>query len=85
MALSLIALIVYLTSNLTDLVENQLSALKIRDLNKAYSFTSVAFQKNLPLERFEQFVAHLPFLQDNEHVSFTYRDINSDTGSLTAL
>lgn len=83
-ALLLFMLVVYLTSSLTDTVQNQLAALQSGDIEKAYSYTSTDFQNATPLKNFKIFVNRFPALSNNKSVSFSERKINDNKGMLDA-
>jgi len=44
----------FFTSSPKDPVVQHLEALKLEDINKAYSFTSQEYQKNMPFDVFQQ-------------------------------
>lgn len=76
----IIAIAMYATSSLTDVIENQLTALKAGDLEKAYTYTSKDFQNVTSRNDFERFIDHYPSLKNNKSVSFNSKEISNDIG-----
>lgn len=79
----IIALAFYATSGLVGAVSTELEAIKSGNTIKAYALTSQAFQKAVPIERFESFVNQYPALKENKGYFFTNREINNNMGTLS--
>lgn len=79
---AMIFLIFTLTSGLTNVAREQLSALRAHDFNKAYSYTSTEFKKSTTEAEFEKFVQSYPILLDNKDSTFTNREIKNDQGMI---
>jgi len=69
----LILSIFYIASkDLTESVEGQLKALRTDKVTEAYySYTAKAFQKNISLEKFREFIKSYPALFRNQSIQFT--------------
>ena len=72
----------YATRGLVQTVYNQLSALQMEDIEKAYSYTSKEFQAATSLDVFKRFVEQYPALGNNRHVFFNHREISGNTGTI---
>lgn len=79
---TLITIIVLCVSCLTDVVQNQFSALRAGDYEKAYSYTASEFKKEVSIHDFKQFIEENPALKDNVSVSFPSREIKNNYGFL---
>lgn len=78
-----IFLVVWLfISNLADVAQNQLTALRASDYEKAYSYTSSDFKNEITLEDFEKFITANPVLKDNISASFPQREMNNQYGTI---
>lgn len=84
----LVALIIFVafsaTSSLVDTVEDQLEAIRGKDIAKAYSFTAKEFQDATPYEEFVAFVESVPALTNNVSASFPERKFENDQGTVRA-
>lgn len=78
----IIILALYATRGLTDVINDQLVALRSGDVSKAYSYTSKDFQNVTSLPDFEKFVEHYPALKNNDKANFTSKEITEDTGTV---
>lgn len=72
----------YATGGLVSTINNQLSALKSGDIEKAYSYTAKDFQNVISLEDFKKFIKKYPSLSNNESASFTTREIQNKEGTV---
>lgn len=72
-----------MTSGPVDVVNNQLTALRESDIDKAYSLCSSAFRNNTNLEDFRKFVKSHPILQNAKGYSSFNRNISGNTATLT--
>jgi hypothetical protein len=77
------SIIIYATSGVTDTVQNQLAAIRSGDMQKAYSYTSMEFQKATSFDAFKEFIEQIPALRDNESGSFPSRSMNNDEGVIS--
>lgn len=76
-----IAFIFYITSGVTNTIQNQLEALRTGHIDTAYySYSAKDFKKIVSLEQFKNFLAHYPSLQNNKTVFFNQRQIENNTG-----
>ncbi|MCB1213122.1 MAG: DUF4864 domain-containing protein [Chlamydiia bacterium] len=67
---------------LADLIQNQLDAIRSEDISKAYYvYTSSAFRKYTPLNKFEEFVQDHPIFQHNQMINFTNLAFKDGVGS----
>jgi hypothetical protein len=73
---------VYLTSGLVTTAEDQLTALRTGDIQKAYSYTSSEYQETISLAAFTKWVEQVPQLKNNQQISFDERGLNNYTGFL---
>lgn len=69
-----------LTSGMTDVINNQLTALRSDNVVLAYSYTSKDFQDAASLEAFKDFVNKHPSLKDNASSSFYSREFHNNEG-----
>jgi hypothetical protein len=79
--ISVFTTLILATNALIEVAENQLNALRMGDLNKAYAYTSVDFKHNTTPENFRQFVEHYQ-LETNESASFSSTAITVGAGDL---
>src|SRR3989338_5356155 len=80
-----IGIALYATSSVTDAIKNQLTALKMGNITKAYSYTSKDFQATTSLENFEKFILNYSSLKDNESASFIERKVDNGTGIVRGI
>ena len=73
----------YTTVSLVNIVEYQLAALKTGDIEKAYTYNSSVFQKNVPIQNFKRFIDQFPALKNNANSSFKVRKILNNAGFLS--
>ncbi|WP_392538646.1 DUF4864 domain-containing protein [Legionella sp. 227] len=73
-------IIFLLMSGLTYPINQQLSALKSGDIEKAYSYTSKDFQKATSLTDFKKFINQYPSLKNNASAFFNERIIENNIG-----
>lgn len=79
-------LILFLVSGLSDVAQNQLTAIRNGDFEKAYySYTSLEFQKAIPLSTFKAFVEQFPQIKDNVGATFNTKNINNHQGTLKGI
>lgn len=79
----LICFVLYFTSGLTGVIQDQISALRAGDLNKAYySYTSKDFQDSTSLLDFKKFINIVPELKNNKSASFTDREFKNNEGTV---
>lgn len=72
--------------DLTQIVEDQLKALRQDRLTQAYyDFTSQSFQEATSLETFGNFVKSYPFLTTYHSIRFIDRNVDNDQGRLEAI
>lgn len=72
--------ILYATSGLTGIIQNELIALRAGDIEKAYSYTSPDFQNITSYEDFKNFIDQVPALKDNKSASFSGIKVVNDKG-----
>lgn len=84
-AVIVIALALYFTGGITDVVRQQLDAIKAKDYAKAYSYTSKDFQKVTTLPEFEQFVDNYSALKDNKSLSVSSRERNESGAMIKGI
>lgn len=77
---ALVAFVMYATSGIADTVQEQLSAFRSGDIEKAYSYTSKEFQDSTSLEAFKKSIDQIPALKNNESASFNQRQIENNNG-----
>ena len=82
--ISITTVVILSTNALTDIAQSQLDALRLNNIDKAYSYTAKDFQAATPLEDFKKFT-HRYKLETNEHVYFTERDMKNDTGDIKGV
>ena len=76
----IIAILVFAITSMTDSARSQLHALQEGNVEKAYSFTSLEFQKTTSLDEFKKYVQQHPQLANSRSVSFTERSFVNDSG-----
>lgn len=79
----LISTVSYLTNNLVDIVNHQISAIQEGDIKKAYSYTSKDFQKLIPFNHFKEYLNQLPYLTSSQTSDFNERAIDMESGFLS--
>jgi hypothetical protein len=77
---ALVAFVMYATSGIADTVQEQLSAFRSGDIEKAYSYTSKEFQDSTSLEAFKKSIDQIPALKNNESASINQRQIENKNG-----
>lgn len=75
--LALLTLVFYLTSPMTDTIQNQLKALREGNLAGAYSYMADQSETNVSFEDFKNYVDTHPAMINNEKTSFTERKIEN--------
>ena len=76
----IVALSLMVTSDLQELTDAHLAALRSGDLETAYSHTSPQFRKATPPQKFQQFVAAYPVLTKHTEYLFESRGFENNTG-----
>lgn len=74
--------IFFMTSGLTDVAQNQLSAIRAGNMEKAYSYISIETKKSLSFEDFEKVMKEHPSFENNESAVFMSTEINNDMGTI---
>ncbi len=82
---SIAAVLMYATSALVTVVDNQLTALQTGQVEKAYTYTSTEFQKHTSIDGFKRYVAQFPALINNASSNFSERKIINNTGYLVGI
>lgn len=77
-----VALALFATSDLVDVTEQHMSALRNGDIAEAYELTSKQFRAATPFNAYQQFVASYPIMADHEEFSVGNRVFEGDTGSV---
>lgn len=78
-----IAVSIYHTRDLVTTAEGQLSALRSKDVARAYyEYTSKDFKASTPLEQFHDFVKSHPALARNQEANFNSRSVDKNIGTL---
>lgn len=80
--LSFVILVLVFLGGMAEVVQNELTALRVGDLEKAYSYTSSDFQKEVSPSDFKKFVDQYPQLKNNVSASFLDREYKDGTGDL---
>lgn len=76
-----VVLIILLAKNgITNVIYQQLAALRKGEIIKAYSYTSADFRSATSLNDFESFVEHYPALKHNKSATFTEKEVRNNTG-----
>lgn len=87
-ALSVIALIIvamgiFFTESIVEVVDEQLSTLRTNDITKAYyAYTSKDFQSTTTLEQFKQFIKVYPAFLNIQSVHFSERSIKDNVSTI---
>jgi len=77
---------VLLSNDITDVVAEQLEAIKEKKITEAYyNYTSKDFQDTTSLEHFQEFIHNYPIFSNAKSVRFIDRNVVHDTASLQAL
>lgn len=76
---------IYVSNGMTKPINEQLSALRKGDTDKAYTYVSKDFQNATPLPDFKIFVDQYPTLKNNKSVSFTQRKREKDQGVVKGI
>lgn len=77
------SVIMYASSGLVRVADEQLSALHSGDINKAYSYTSTGFQKATSLDTFKAFVKNYPEFSNGNKPKFNSRHVEYNNGVST--
>lgn len=77
---TLIILIMMLVGSMADVAQNELTAIRVGDLEMAYSFTSKDFQRNTSFAKFKRFIQLHPILKANVSASFPEREMKDNMG-----
>lgn len=78
--------LILFSDHLTEVVSDQLQAIKENRVTEAYyRYTSKPFQKATSLESFRQFIHSYPIFSQHKSVRFIDRESNEDIGSLQAM
>jgi TM2 domain-containing membrane protein YozV len=77
---SLFLVIWMFVGGLAVVAQEQLAALRTGDYEKAYSYTSSDFKKEISLSDFTQFINANPALKNNISASFPEREVNNNVG-----
>lgn len=78
----LLLLIHFLTSGLVTTANQQLTAFRENDVAKAYSYTSIQYQKTITLNQFTNWLNEYPILKQNTNAFFIERGFSSHEGLL---
>lgn len=70
------------TEKLVDVVEKQLLALRQKEIEKAYSYTSIEFQKTVSLDQFRRFIQAYPIFQQSQSAHFATRTLQDQVAIL---
>ena len=81
----LFSLLMYFTNPLTITVQEQLSALRANDMNKAYSYMANETKTTVSLDNFIKYIAHNPAITSKSNLSIPERDIQNNTGYVRVL
>lgn len=81
----LFSLIIYFTNPMTRVVQEQLSALRASDMNKAYSYMAKASKTTVSLDDFKKYISHYPTMTSKASISIPERKIKNDTGYVKVL
>lgn len=76
----LVTLVIYLTSPMTQAIQNQLAALRHGDIEKAYTYLASETTSTVSLENFKNYIARYPVLTQNTTASFPERKFENDKG-----
>lgn len=75
-----ISLILYFTSPMTKTIQDQLTALRESDMNKAYSYMASETKTTVSLGDFKKYIAHYPVIMTNSSISMPERKIENENG-----
>jgi hypothetical protein len=70
------------TTSISDIAGQQLTAIKRDNLEKAYAYTSSAFQEHTSFEQFKTFVDSYPVLKNFQRVRFIEKRVDDGAGYL---
>lgn len=77
-----IIFILMLVSGLSGVAQDQLAAIRAGDYAKAYTYTSVEFQKSVSQNDFKNYINSYPVLKNNVSASFSRKEIQNNNGTL---
>lgn len=77
---SIVALVFYLTAPMTNVIQNQLTALRAGNIDKAYSYMANQTKVDVTLNDFKQFMQTYPIMTTNVSASFPERKISDGEG-----
>lgn len=80
----LISLLLVLTSPMTNVIKDQLTALRASDMNKAYSYMANESATSINLEKFKKYVVNHPAIINNKHIDIDEREIRNHQGYVKA-
>jgi len=80
--ITIITIVFLFVSGLADVAQDQLNALRMKDYEKAYSYTSTEFKKSVSIDNFKQFIEANPVLINNISASFPEREFNNNLGTI---
>lgn len=80
--ITLLTTVFYITSDLVNVVQLQLNALKSGDIKTAYALNSKDFQQATSLNDFTVFLKSYPILKENKNHSFSFREVENNKGIL---
>lgn len=72
----------FFVGGLATVAQDQLTALRAGDYEKAYSYTSSEFKKEVSFDDFKQFINENPSLKTNISASFPEREVNNNYGTI---
>lgn len=76
----LFSLVYFFTSPMTNVIKNQLSALRSKDMNKAYSYMAKETTRTVSLNDFEKYMAFYPAMTNSKNVSIPERRVINHKG-----
>jgi TM2 domain-containing membrane protein YozV len=79
---SIVLIVCIFVSGLAGVAQNQLSAMRAGDYEKAYSYTSSDFKKEISIDDFKEFIIENPSLINNTSASFPEREVNNNFGTI---
>lgn len=77
-----VALALFATSDLVDVTEQHMSALRNGDIAQAYELTSKQFREATSFNAYQQFIAGYPIMADHDEFSVGNRVFEGNTGSV---
>ena len=80
---TIVAILMYSTTALVNVVDNQLYALRNGNIELAYSYNSNNLKQNLSIDGFRRLVEQFPALKNNESSHFDVRKILNNAGFLS--